>query len=53
MVPEVFKVYQNRSKDPVWAQNDFGHVPIVLDRPNLFCLGSNHFNQVQIIKIGQ
>ena len=31
--------------------NHFGRVPIVLDGSNLFWLGSNHFRQVQILKI--
>ena len=31
--------------------NDFGRVPIVLDRPNSFWSGPNHFWQVQIIKL--
>ena len=31
--------------------NDFGRVPNVLDRSDLFWSGSNHFGQVQIIKI--
>ena len=32
-------------------QNNFGRVPIILNGPNLFWSGSNHFGQVQIIKI--
>ena len=31
--------------------NHFGRVFIVLDGSNLFCSGSNHLGQVQIIKI--
>ena len=31
--------------------NNFGRVPIVLDRFNLFLLGLNNFGQLQIIKI--
>ena len=31
--------------------NQFGWVPIVLDGPNLFWSGPNHFGQIQIIKI--
>ena len=31
--------------------NDFGRLPIILDGPNLFWSGSNHFGQVQIIEI--
>ena len=31
--------------------NPFGGVPIIMDRPNSFWLGPNHFGQVQIIKI--
>ena len=30
--------------------NHFGWVPIILDGPNLFWSGSNHFGQIQIIK---
>ena len=32
-------------------QNCFGQVPIVLEETNTFWSGSNHFGQVQIIKI--
>ena len=31
--------------------NDFDRVPIILDGPNSFWSGPNHFGQVQIIKI--
>jgi hypothetical protein len=31
--------------------NNFGQVPIVLDKSNSFWSGPNHFRQVQIIKI--
>ena len=33
--------------------NHFGRVPIILEGFNSFWLGSNHFGQVQIIKIIQ
>ena len=41
------------SKNILDYRNQFGRVPIILDGPNLFWSGSNHFGQVQIIKISQ
>ena len=41
-----------RSKMILDRPNNFGQVPIILDRFNLFWSGPNHFGQVRIIKIG-